>query len=185
MFFLAHGLSADLGGAVGPEIDCVMHWTVVGTTGACCDMRLCIRRRWRGPWTPREPRARPCTGIQNQWKPWIFIGFWWFSLVFIDFHCFSMNFNDFQWFLMILVSYGGRVGDPCDLRGPRDAQTHVTTCPSVPTSAQCITQPISGPTAPPRSLTGRVLKKTHDFLWKSTLKKKQNYMYMNIVILKT
>ena len=35
----------DLGGAVDPEIGCVMHWVVVETTGACWDMRrLGIRR---------------------------------------------------------------------------------------------------------------------------------------------
>ena len=37
-------LVGELGGAVDPEIGCVMHWVVVEATGACWGVRLGIRR---------------------------------------------------------------------------------------------------------------------------------------------
>ena len=43
--FFVLGPVEDLGGAVGPEIDCVTYCVVVATTGACCNIRLCIRHR--------------------------------------------------------------------------------------------------------------------------------------------
>ena len=44
VFFLARGPVSDLGGAVGPEIDCALYCVVVGTSGACRDVRLDAKR---------------------------------------------------------------------------------------------------------------------------------------------
>ena len=87
----------DLGGAVGPEMGCAVYWLVVGTSGACRDIRWDIRRRWRGPWRPREPPARPqwhanimknqwksLKNMKNHWKPSKTIENQWKSIVYIE-----------------------------------------------------------------------------------------------------
>ena len=49
MFFFATGPVGDLGDAASPEVGCAMYCAEVGTSGACRDMRLDVRRHWAGP----------------------------------------------------------------------------------------------------------------------------------------
>ena len=140
----------DIGGAVCPEINYVMHWVVVWTPGACCDMRLSIRRRSCGPWTPREPDARPWTVIENQPKPCIFNGF-------DDFHWFSLIFKGFQWFLMIFDDIDKTCRSSRRSAWPPRPARRPHACRSVPYWSP---QPLNasrnrsrGPPAAPKSLT--------------------------------
>ena len=44
MFFFDTGPVGGLGGTVGSESGCAMHWVVAGTSRACLDIRLGIGR---------------------------------------------------------------------------------------------------------------------------------------------
>ena len=169
----------DLGGAVDPDIGCETHSVVVGTTEAYCNMCFGIRRRWRGPW----PAARQCTIMVNQRKPWIFNKFWWFSLIFIDFHWFASIFIDFHWFWMIFDNICKllRSSRPAraTFRGrpmPKRMSKHALL---VPTTTQCIVQPLPESTAPRKPPTGPVAKIPHVLLWKSRIKKNKTIYFFN------
>ena len=131
VFFNTRPVS-DLGGAVGPEIDCVMHWAVVGTTGACCDMRLGVAR------PPGVTGVAYSTSIAHQYHQK--------SLKIIEIHWKPMEINENQWkssktnenTWFSLIFYDRAWSSTRLARRPGaasaapDTQTHVTACPSSP-----------------------------------------------------
>ena len=112
--FFNTGPVGDLGGAVGSESGCAMHWVVVGTSRACLDIRLGIGR----------PLKVARTGlldlnslqilskiIQNQWKSMKMLENQWKSSKFVENSWFSLIFHDSALSSSRLATSRGRVSD--------------------------------------------------------------------------
>ena len=156
MFFLPRGPSATSKALWVREVGCAMHWVAVGTSGT----RVCASRNtWRSHGSPTRPpkvvniirnhrKSLKFNGNQwksngNQWKSSKTNENAWLSLILYDSACSSNR----------LASVQGL----CHRRLMHKRLSQRATVVLLPT--QCVTKPISGPMAPPRSLTDPVAKK--------------------------
>ena len=164
MFFLPRAPSATSKALWVREVGCAMHWVAVGTSGTRWDTRLCVAQYLEVPRVAYST-SKGCQYHQKSSKiikiHWKFNGNQWKSN---GNQWKSSKPNENAWLSLILYDSAcssnrlASVQGLCHRRLMHKRLSQRATVVLLPT--QCVTKPISGPMAPPRSLTDPVAKKT-------------------------